>query len=72
MMTKELIVASSIDGSVRTYDVRRGKMTDINIGQAINSFDLSSTYCATSCMDSVARIIDLQDFKSVADFKGHH
>ena len=61
MMTDFSIVASSIDGNVRVYDLRKGKLSEIDVGQPINSFDIASKslFCVLSCMDSTTRIVDL-------------
>ncbi len=72
-MTESSIVASSIDGSMRVYDMRKGKLFEIDVGHPINSFDLAdkSTFCVASCMDSTTRIVDLEDGAMVAEFSGH-
>ena len=73
-MTDYSIVASSVDGCVRVYDLRQGKLFEIDIGQPVNSFDLAfkSTFCVVSCMDSFTKIIDLADGAIVAEFQGGH
>ncbi len=74
ILTKQCVVASSIDEMIRVYDVRRGKLFEIKIGSPINNFDLvdGSTYCAISCLDSVSRVVDLSDGAVVAEFQGSH
>lgn len=73
-MTDSSIVASSIDGTVRVYDLRKGKLFEIDVGHPINSFDLAdkSNFCVVSCMDSISRIVDLTDGALVGEFHGGH
>ena len=73
VMTDSSIVASSIDGNVRVYDLRKGKLFEIDVGHPINSFDLAnkSSFCVASCMDSTTRIVDLEDGTLVTEFTGH-
>lgn len=73
-VTETQIIASSVDGLLRVYDMRRGKRLDVTIGVAINSFDLGidPNFVACSCLDSVVRMIDISDGSMVAEYKGGH
>ena len=66
------IVASSLDGYVRVYDVRMGRLSEIKVGQPINSFDVKDTFVGCSCIDSTSRIVDMSDGQIVAEYSGSH
>jgi mitogen-activated protein kinase organizer 1 len=66
------IVASSLDGYVRVYDVRMGCLSEIKVGQPINSFDVKDTFVGCSCLDSTSRIVDMSDGQIVAEYSGSH
>ena len=73
-ITDNQVFASSVDGLLRIYDIRKGKRLDVTLGFAINSFDLGvdPNFAACSCLDSVVRLIDITDGTLVAEYKGGH
>ena len=75
IITRNKVVASSVDGHIRVFDMRMGKLLKIGAKAPCNSFDLSEldqNYCAVSGLDSVSRMIDVSDGTILAEYKGHH
>ncbi|KAJ2811523.1 hypothetical protein H4S07_002011 [Coemansia furcata] len=73
-LTQAEIIASSIDGHVRTYDMRTGRVL-------VESFDGQPVVCAkvvsggkcllVSSMDGSIQLVDRTDGKAIAAFSGH-
>jgi mitogen-activated protein kinase organizer 1 len=67
------LVASSVDGKVRTYDVRRGTVAVDDVGAPVSSV------CATndgecvlsSCLDSCLRLLDRESGELLITYSGH-
>ena len=74
MFTSYQIIASSVDGFVRVYDLRKEKLVEMNVGHPIINFDLGidTNFCALSCLDNTARIIDLKDGIVLNEYFGGH
>ena len=75
ILTTNKVVASSVDGYIRVFDMRMGKLLKIGTKAPCNSFDLSAldqNYCAVSGLDSVTRLVDVSDGTIMAEYKGHH
>ncbi|CDW87464.1 mitogen-activated protein kinase organizer [Stylonychia lemnae] len=74
MITDDSIIASSVDGILRTYDIRMGKLVRDNIEAPINSFDIGEDkkFVAVSCLNSTTKLYDLSTGETIADYKGHH
>jgi|LauGreDrversion4_2_1035121.scaffolds.fasta_scaffold55153_3 hypothetical protein len=74
MITDYSIIASSVDGHLRVYDIRKSLMNEISIGHPVTSFDLgiNPEYCVLSCMDSITRIVDINHGIFLAEFSGKH
>ena len=67
------IYSASVDGRVRCYDVRRGKLTTDTLGVPVTSLALSHDgrcYLA-STLDSTARLFDRSNGKLLATYTGH-
>ncbi|KAF4567509.1 hypothetical protein EYR40_006512 [Pleurotus pulmonarius] len=67
------IVTGSIDGYVRTYDLRKGEFRSDFIGQAVTSVmptQDAQTLLVTS-LDSHIRLMDMYTGKMLNDFTGH-
>ena len=54
------IIASSVDGTVRSYDLRAGRLVSDHVGHPVTCISLSndSNCLLASCMDSMVRLID--------------
>ncbi|KAJ1966392.1 hypothetical protein GGI12_000102 [Dipsacomyces acuminosporus] len=67
------IIAGSIDGCVRTYDVRTGKLLVDELGQPVVSVSVSDDdkCLLVSCMDGSIQLIDRTDGTAIAAFSGH-
>jgi mitogen-activated protein kinase organizer 1 len=72
------IIASSVDGFLRIFDMRMGKLLSIGLPKdtkGINSFDISKldpNYILTSCLDSTVRLLDASDAQIVSSYSGGH
>ena len=71
--TENTIIASSVDGYVRTYDIRQGLMNADHIGDPITSLAVSEdgkSYLAT-CLGGKIRLIDIATGKLFKEYSGH-
>jgi mitogen-activated protein kinase organizer 1 len=68
-----VVITGSVDGHIRTYDLRKGELRSDYIGQPIGAVvptqDLQ-TYLITS-LDSHIRLLDASTGKLLNDFQGH-
>ena len=62
-MTNHSIVASSVDGFLRVFDIRMMKMLRFGQFESINSIDigLDPNFVAVSTLDSNIHLIDITD-----------
>lgn len=70
---KTEILVGSVDGFVRVYDIRNGRMVADPLGEAVTSVKFSADgkcYIA-SCLDSSIRLIDRSDGSTLNSFTGH-
>lgn len=67
------VVASSVDGNVRTYDLRRGLLHTDSLGTPITSLALSrdGACLAASCLDSSVRLLELNGGTQLNLYTGH-
>lgn len=67
------ILTGSVDGTLRIYDVRTGKLVSDFIGQPINSVQRSQDGHSVliSCLDSKIRLFDKDDGNLLQTFGGH-
>ncbi|KAJ1881155.1 hypothetical protein LPJ57_001788 [Coemansia sp. RSA 486] len=76
-MTDTEVIAGSIDGSVRTYDIRAGKQVTDTMGQPVVSLRtfssdiLQKSVMAVACMDSTVQLIDRSNVSVMGTFAGH-
>lgn len=66
-------MVSSIDGKVRTYDLRMGLVTADDMKSPVFRFSLShdkKTYAAT-CMDGTIRLVDKERGEILNTYSGH-
>ena len=72
-----------MDGFVRTYDLRMGKLLkdsleckffNSDLLAPINSMDLSEDhrYLLASTLSSTIKLVDLASGEHLADYRGHH
>lgn len=69
-----LIRTSSVDGIVRTYDVRRGLLKCDDVGSAITGMAMThdGQCLATSCLDGTIRLIELGTGELLNTYHGMH
>ncbi|KAI1785911.1 nuclear mRNA splicing protein [Ganoderma leucocontextum] len=70
---RSYICTGSVDGHVRTYDLRMGELRSDFIGTPVTAVVPSQdnqTYLATT-LDAHARLMDMSTGKMLNDFKGH-
>ena len=62
-MTETQIIASSVDGFVRVFDLRMQKQLKFELTSPINSFDigLDPNFVAVSTLDSTVTLLDISD-----------
>lgn len=67
------IWTTSVDGKVRSYDLRNGQLVEDFIGNAVTNFALSrDNRCyLTSTLDSTHRLFDVVSGELLATYKGH-
>ncbi|GMY33020.1 WD repeat domain-containing protein 83 [Fagus crenata] len=72
-LTKSEIIAGSVDGTVRTFDLRIGRERSDNLGQPVNCISLSndSNCVLASCLDSTLRLLDRLSGELLQEYKGH-
>lgn len=60
VITQETILTSSVDGCVRTYDVRKGSLLVVELPEAVGGLALSGDrQCVVcSCLDDTVRLIE--------------
>jgi len=71
--TKYEIIAGSIDGNVRTYDIRKGSVCTDCMAQPITSARVThdNNCLLLSCLDNAVRLIDRSTGELLNEFKGH-
>ncbi|XP_068658981.1 uncharacterized protein [Aristolochia californica] len=72
-LTKTEIIAGSVDGTVRTFDIRIGRETVENLGQPVNCISISNdgNCVLASCLDSCIRLLDRSTGELLQEYKGH-
>jgi mitogen-activated protein kinase organizer 1 len=67
------ILASSADGSVRTYDIRAGQLRTDAVGVPISGVTLTNDRQCTlvSCLDDTLRLIDKPSGELLSSYRGH-
>ena len=67
------IVTGSIDGCVRSYDLRVGKVTCDRLGQAVTHVTLShdSNCVLAGCLDARLRLLDKSSGQLLNEYAGH-
>ncbi|KAL3728871.1 hypothetical protein ACJRO7_033457 [Eucalyptus globulus] len=59
-LTKTEIIGGSVDGTVRTFDIRIGREISDDLGQPVNCISMSNdgNCILASCLDSTLRLVD--------------
>ncbi|KAE9466102.1 hypothetical protein C3L33_01952, partial [Rhododendron williamsianum] len=72
-LTKSEIVAGSVDGTIRTFDIRIGREISDDLGQPVNCIALSNdgNCILASCLDSTLRLLDRSTGELLQEYKGH-
>ncbi|KAL2551493.1 Transducin/WD40 repeat-like superfamily protein [Forsythia ovata] len=72
-LTNTEIIAGSVDGTVRTFDIRIGREISDNLGQPVNCISLSNdgNCVLASCLDSTIRLLDRSSGEQLQEYKGH-
>ncbi|XP_042388217.1 WD repeat domain-containing protein 83-like isoform X2 [Zingiber officinale] len=72
-LTKTEIIAGSVDGTVRTFDIRIGREIVDSLGPAVNCISLSndSNCVLANCLDSTIRLLDRTTGELLQEYKGH-
>ncbi|KAL1824867.1 hypothetical protein ACET3Z_011645 [Daucus carota] len=72
-LTKTEIIAGSVDGTVRTFDIRIGREISDDLGQPVNCITLShdGNCVLASCLDSTLRLMDRSTGELLQEYKGH-
>lgn len=67
------IVAGSVDGSVRTFDIRNGRLVTDHLGPPVTSVSLSSDRLCLllGCLDSTLRLLDRETGEVLNSYEGH-
>lgn len=72
-INKTVIVTASVDGCIRRYDIRRGRLTEDCLGAPVTSVQLSTDNACTlaSTLDSTLRLLDNETGRELVAFTGH-
>jgi mitogen-activated protein kinase organizer 1 len=72
-VSKHEIITGSIDGSVRTYDIRAGRLKVDTVNRPISCITLShdQNIILASNLDSTLRLIDKEDGTLYNEYRGH-
>lgn len=73
MVTPTEILGGSVDGTIRTFDIRIGREFVDNLGQSVTSIYLSNdNKCILAgCLDSTLRLIERSTGDLLQEYKGH-
>ncbi|KAH7332497.1 hypothetical protein KP509_20G090900 [Ceratopteris richardii] len=73
VVTETEILGGSVDGTVRTFDIRLGREIVDNLGQSITSIFLSNDKkcILAGCLDSTLRLIERFSGDLLQEYKGH-
>ncbi|XP_037927468.1 WD repeat domain-containing protein 83 [Teleopsis dalmanni] len=74
LVIEHKIIASSLDGCIRHYDLRAGELICDKVSESITCIALSrDEMClVTACQDSVVRLLDCDDGGVLNEYKGHN
>lgn len=74
LINKEKIISASVDGTVRTYDIRKGTLQKDTFDFTINGFEISpdGKYSIISGLDNCIKLFENESGKVIKTFKGQH
>jgi mitogen-activated protein kinase organizer 1 len=69
-----LIRTASVDGVIRSYDVRMGMLQFSDVGDPITGMCVTSNphHCVVNCLDGALRLCDLEQGKVLKHYTGGH
>jgi mitogen-activated protein kinase organizer 1 len=67
------IITGSVDGCIRTYDIRMGRLYTDHLGQPVTCINQTGdgNCIIASCLDNSVRLIDKSNGDPLNEFKGH-
>ncbi|KAG7539215.1 WD40 repeat [Arabidopsis suecica] len=73
VLTKTEIIGGSVDGTVRTFDMRIGREMSDNLGQPVNCISISNdgNCVLAGCLDSTLRLLDRTTGELLQVYRGH-
>ncbi|KMZ64364.1 WD-repeat protein [Zostera marina] len=72
-LTKSEIIAGSVDGTLRTFDIRIGRELTDDLGHPVNCISLSNdgNCILASCLDSTIRLMDRSSGELLQEYQSH-
>lgn len=73
LVTDSKVITGSLDGSIRTYDLRVGEMVTDTIGESITDIAITKDgQCIlAACRDDAVRLVDLEAGLLLNEYTGH-
>ncbi|KAK7850178.1 wd repeat domain-containing protein 83 [Quercus suber] len=67
-------IGGSVDGTVRTFDIRIGREISDDLGQPVNCISMSNdgNCILASCLDSTLHLLDRTSGEQLQEYKGHN
>ena len=65
------LVGGCVDGCVREFDVRQGRIVVDDLGDPVTSVDTTGRYILAACMGSDIKLLDRADGRLLQTFSGH-
>ena len=65
------LVGGCVDGRVREFDVRQGRIVVDDLGDPVTSVDATERYVLAACMGSGIKLLDRADGRLLQSFSGH-
>ncbi|KAK9991222.1 hypothetical protein SO802_026207 [Lithocarpus litseifolius] len=72
-LTNSEIIGGSVDGTVRTFDIRIGREISDDLGQPVNCISKSNdgNCILASCLDSTLHLLDRTSGELLQEYEGH-
>ncbi|KAL3688036.1 hypothetical protein R1sor_014345 [Riccia sorocarpa] len=73
VLTSTEIIAGSVDGTIRTFDIRMGREVVDTLGQSVTCISMSNdgNCLLAGCLDSNLRLLDRSTGDLLQEYKGH-
>ena len=65
------LVGGCVDGRVKEFDVRQGRVVVDDLGDPVTSVDATERYILAACMGSNIKLLDRADGRLLQSFSGH-